>query len=125
MTWAIAALLAAHGFAHLVGFVGGFALAPAKVPHATTLLGGRLDVGEAGIRAVGALWLAAALAFFVMATATAMRAAWWPRATAIVALASLALCLTALPESKVGVIVNVAIVVLVAVVVRGPWHLAT
>jgi hypothetical protein len=124
MTWAIAALLVAHGFAHLVGFVGSFALMPAKVPHATTLLGGRLDVGEGGIRAVGVLWLAAALAFFVMATATVLRTDWWARATAVVALASLALCLTSLPEAKIGIIVNVVIIVLVAVAVRASWPLA-
>jgi hypothetical protein len=46
-------LIALHGLAHLVGFA-----AP---------LAGRLDLGDAGIRVVGVLWLLLAVALWVAA----------------------------------------------------------
>jgi len=41
------AFLLAHGFAHLVGLAGAWQL-NAGVPHKTTLLAGRIDLGEDG-----------------------------------------------------------------------------
>lgn len=113
----IALLLFAHGIAHLVGFSAAWALSPTKIPHLTTVVGGRFAIGEAGIRAVGVLWLAAALAFALMAIGAATQAPWWPRATAVVALASLGLCVLGWPEAKVGVVLNIGVLVLVAIAV--------
>ena len=67
--------LAAHGFAHLVGFAGAFRLKP-DIYH-TTLLAGRVDVGDAGMRVMGVLWVLAALLFAGAAASLAMRADWF------------------------------------------------
>ena len=59
----VAALLIIHGVAHLPGFVVPWRLvAPREMPYKTTLFAGLVNVGDAGIRVVGMLWLVAALA---------------------------------------------------------------
>ena len=110
--------LFAHGVAHLVGFSAAWALSPAKIPHLTTVVGGRFAIGEAGIRVVGVLWLVAALAFAVLALGAATQAAWWPHATVVVTLASLGLCVLGWPEAKVGVALNLGLLVLAAIVLE-------
>ena len=103
-----AIVLVLHGFAHLVGFAGSWRLAD-NIPYKTTLLGGAVDVGDAGMRFAGVLWLVAALAFAAAGAAAFYRAPWWPTLTMIVILASLAMCVLALPETKIGLVLNVAL----------------
>jgi hypothetical protein len=123
MNIAIAILLLAHGVAHVVGFVAAFGLWAEKVPRMTTVFGG--EVASSWIRVVGTLWAAVGLAFAVAAVAAIWRVEWWPRYTAIVALASLVLCASGAPETRVGTIVNFAIIIAVATFVRWPWHAHT
>jgi hypothetical protein len=117
-----ALFLAAHGVAHLVGFVGAWRLAaPETVPYATTVLAGRVDLGDAGIRALGVLWLLTAAAFWLVAFGEATGREWWLRAAAFVALASLALSVLGWPEARIGVAVNVAILLALAAARRWAW----
>lgn len=109
----------AHGVAHLVGFSAAWSLSPEKIPHLTTVIGGRFDVGESAIRVVGLLWVAAAVAFAVVALGAALGASWWPRVLIVVALGSLALCVLGWPEAKIGVVLNLAILVIAAM--RTGW----
>jgi hypothetical protein len=70
MRFVLAFFLLAHGAAHLAGFVSSWKLATlAELPNKTTVLSGRVDVGDAGIRVMGVLWLLATLAFLVAAIA--------------------------------------------------------
>jgi hypothetical protein len=63
MRFALAALLMAHGVAHLVGFVVPWRLvASQEVAYRTTILASAIDVGDAGIRMLGIVWLLAAAA---------------------------------------------------------------
>ena len=65
MRFVLAILLVAHGVAHLVGVVSSWKLAVLpELPYKTVVLSGRVDVGDAGIRVMGVLWLLAALAFW-------------------------------------------------------------
>jgi hypothetical protein len=116
----LALLLGLHGVAHLVGFVAAFGLRE-DVVHSTTLLFGRVDIGEAGSRAMGVLWLAVAVAFVVAGAATWARTAWWPPLTLSVAAVSSLLCLLALPEARIGLPVNALIVVFTLLGVRWGW----
>jgi len=53
--------LGIHGFAHLVGFVVPWKLrVPPDAPYKTTLLAGRIDIGDAAMRGMGLWWLATA-----------------------------------------------------------------
>jgi len=99
--YALSALLAAHGVAHLVGYV-----APRKV----TLLAGRVDVGEVGIRVVAVIWLLMAVAMMATAVGVAVQARWANAAVLPVVFVSLVLCLLELPAARIGLALNVVLV---------------
>ena len=113
MRFVLAGFLVAHGVAHLVGLVSSWQLATLpEVPYKTTLLSGHLDVGDAGMRVMGGLWLLAALALVIAAVAVATEAGWAMRFTAAGVVASLLLCLVGWPDTRVGVAVNVGLILL-------------
>ena len=67
-----ALLMALHGVAHVPGFLATWQLSRMEgLPCKTTLLGGRVDAGASGIRALGLLWVLAAAAFLYCAWAAA------------------------------------------------------
>jgi hypothetical protein len=89
-------------------------LGAADGPYTTFIVNGALDVGDAGIRIVGVLWLVAAAAFAVAAVAL-----WQERPTAVrIVLAatgfSLLICIIGLPAGIIGVGVDVAILLALA-----------
>ncbi len=104
MRMLLACFLLAHGVAHIVGFLGAWA------PTRTTIVGSRIDLGAGWIKLVGLLWLAGAFGFGVAAIATLGNASWWPGLAIGLAAASLTLCLVQLPETKVGVVLNVVLI---------------
>lgn len=108
MRIALGVLFILHGIAHLPGFLGAWQLDP-KIPHTTTVLNGTFEVGEAGIRAIGVLWLLTGVAFAVAAVTVFANVLWWPPAAFGVALASLVLCVLGWPLAKFGVPINLAI----------------
>jgi hypothetical protein len=115
MRIALMVLMAVHGIAHLPGFVVPWRLASLdEMPYGTTLLGGHLDVGAAGVRVVGVLWLLAALSFWAAAAGAALDAGWWVPLAAAAAAASLVLCGFGWPYARIGIPVNAAVLVLLA-----------
>jgi hypothetical protein len=117
------ALLVAHGIAHFVGFaVPWRLLASPEMPYKTTILHGRLDVGAVGIRVVGVLWLVTG------ATMIAAGAAWliaWsdPVVWTLGALgASLVLCVAEWPLTRIGLAVNVAVLIAMPYMAERRWH---
>ena len=89
MRWLLGFFLVAHGVAHLVGVVSSWKLATlAELPYKTTILAGRIDVGDGGIRVIGGLWLLTALAFLVAAGAVVMATDWAGRLVLVAAIAS-------------------------------------
>ena len=115
----LASAVAAHGVAHLVGFVSAWKLAMLpELPYKTMLLAGRVDVGDAGMRIVGMLWLLLAVAFVAAAVDVATDTGWAAGVMPVAAIASLALCMTTWPEARIGVAVNIALIVLLAIGAR-------
>lgn len=107
--FALAALLIAHGVAHIVGFVVPWRLVETpEVPYRTTVLAGMIDLGDAGIRAVGIIWLLTALGFVLLGSAVlagfSVRA--WMFALLVF---SLVLCIAGWPDARIGVAVNVVL----------------
>jgi len=118
----VAALLIIHGVAHLPGFVVSWRLAaPREMPYKTTLFGGFVNVGDAGIRVVGILWLVAALALAMCGIGVLARAPWWTPVTPTAALFSLLLSIAGWPESRIGVFVNVALLALLVLNRQVGW----
>ena len=109
MRFVAAIVFLAHGLAHLVGFVGGWRLS-ATVPYKTTVLAGRLDVGNVGSRIMGLLWLFIAIDFGIVAWGAWSGYGWWPFGGLVTALGSLLLCLIAWPDAAIGAYVNLGIV---------------
>jgi hypothetical protein len=119
MRFVLALLLVAHGVAHLVGFVSSWKLATlAELPYKTAVFSGRVDVGDAGIRVMGVLWLLAALAFLVAAFAVTTETGWAVRFTLAAVTASLILCVVGWPDARIGVAVNVGLLLLLAIGAR-------
>ncbi len=118
----IAIAMVLHGAAHLVGFAESWQLSMTEhVPYKTTVLDGRLDLGTAGIRVAGVLWLLAALAFGLVSAGAVMDTTWWASVAATAAIASLVLSLAWWPESRIGVAVNLALIATLAMGRRAGW----
>jgi hypothetical protein len=119
---ALALLFIVHGIAHLPGFAVAWRLTHAsEMPYKTTLLNGSLNVGNAGIRIVGILWLLAGIGFVLTAVVTFRGQPAWPQATLYVTLFSLVLCGLAWPDSRIGLMVDLAILALLFAGLRLRW----
>ncbi len=122
MKIALAVLLVIHGVAHLVGFTVPWGLTVLEeMPYRTTLLAGRVDVGDAGIRLVGGLWLVMSLAFGIAAVAVLAGAEWWSRLTLWAVILSMLMCVIGWPGSRFGLLVNLLILVVLLVGTRSGW----
>ena len=122
MRTAIALLMALHGIAHLPGFLNSWELVTLEeIPYRTTVLSGTLDVGDAGIRALGLLWLAAAVTFAVAAGGALTHGSWWIPWAAGAALGSLILSAVEWPDARIGVAVNALILAALFAGTRFGW----
>jgi hypothetical protein len=107
------AIVALHGLVHLMGFVAYWPLAPvAELPYKTALFGGEWDVGRAGMKLFGLLWLVAALGFVASAAGLlAGQMVWRPLMIGTVILSTAVIALDWAPAFR-GAVVNGAIVIL-------------
>lgn len=122
MRIALAILMAFHAVGHLPGFLSSWRLATLdELPYRTTVLAGRVDLGDAGIHTVGALWLLSALGFLAVSAGALADRPWW--IPAALALATLSLCLTVLglPETRIGIAVNGVFVAALLLAPRLGW----
>jgi hypothetical protein len=104
----LALILFAHGVAHLVGFAVAWRLtAPPDMPYRTTLLGGRVDVGDIGIRIAGTLWLLVAIGCLAAGASVALQAHWAPALMVSVLAASAVLCALEWDRAWIGLVVSV------------------
>ncbi|HEX2450220.1 MAG TPA: hypothetical protein VHJ69_03730 [Gemmatimonadales bacterium] len=110
--------MALHAMAHLPGVIVDWRLSTLpELPYHTTVLGGHLNLGDAGMRTMGALWLIAAFGFGVAAIAAGLGRPWWISLAAAAAGVSLTLSILAAPEARLGILVNLLII---AALVLGP-----
>ncbi len=114
-----AAVLVLHGLVHLIGFVVPWRLAQVEgFAYRTTALDGALELGEGGALLVGLAWLAVAAGFVVAGVGVWQARAWAIPLAAVLALASLVVCILGLPETVAGIVLDLAILVAAAWVVR-------
>jgi hypothetical protein len=112
----VAAVLVGHGLIHLLGVTAYLKIAElTDLPYKTTLLAGRLDVGDGGTRVFGMLWILPAVGFVAAAAGLVMATGWW--LPLLVATTCLSAALTALdtPKALVGLVVNLIILALLCV----------
>ena len=108
----VALFLAAHGIAHLVGFAVPWKLITSPdIPYRTTIFAGTLDIGDTGERVLGVLWLIAAGAFVAAGAAWFADARLAPANTTVALLLSVLLCVADWPQTRIGMVVNIAIAI--------------
>lgn len=95
-----------HGIAHLVGFRAAFW---ATAPQAAGLVG----LGPAGTRAFGIVWLLLAVAFMAAAALLLVKAPAWSSVTLTVTVVSAIMCVLYLPEARIGLVLNVLLLLAV------------
>ncbi len=111
-----------HGLIHVLGFAVYWKLATIEgLSYGNRLLSGSLEVGEAGARVFGLLWLVAAVGFVVAGVAVLLLRPWWRPLTFGVALLSLAITVLGWPDSWFGVLVNLAILAYLFVGGKRGW----
>ena len=119
LRYAVAVAMLVHGFAHLPGVVTAWRLQVLPdFPYHTVLLRGRLDVGDAGMRIMGALWLAAAVGFGIASAAAFMGDAHWLPLACAAALMSSAICALEWPLARVGFWVDIALLAVLVLAAR-------
>ena len=112
---ALIGVLVVHGIAHLPGFaVPWRLLVSPELPYRTTILAGRIDIGDAGVRAVGLAWAAAAAAFIALAWSLWAGLPWTRTLIACAVAFSLVLCVAGWPDARIGVAANILILVMLA-----------
>ncbi len=103
-------VLVAHGLIHLIGTTVYLRLGEIKgFTYKTTLLGGRWDIGSAGMGIFGVLWAVAAVGFIVASIGMLTGSSWWQ--VVLITVTVFSLILTGLDSSLAfaGVILNIII----------------
>lgn len=108
--WGVGVVLALHGLIHLLGFASYLKLATVPtLPYTTTVLGGRLDLGTAGMSVFGLAWGLAALGFVLAGAAFLLGWTWWRPVLIAVTLLSLLITVIAYGPATAGIVVNLVI----------------
>jgi hypothetical protein len=79
------------------------------ISYTTTVLGGRLDIGDVGMRVLGVVWLLITVAFVIAGVTIFFSPPWWWSFTLAVTVASLIVTLLGWPDAKFGVLANIII----------------
>jgi hypothetical protein len=116
LRYGLALFLILHGLVHLIGFMRARrSWSYDSWPYRTTVLGGRIEIGERGTLVLGWMWLFAIPAFIVAGIGLFVLASCWVTLTGVVATISLLLCLLEWPDLWPGMLINVAILALLFV----------
>jgi hypothetical protein len=106
----IAVVLLLHGLIHLMGFTAYWQLAEIKeLPYKTTLLNGRLHIGDAGMRVYGLVWLVMTAAFAVTAYGIVTHQPWARPAALATVLVSLLVTALDWQVAYAGVVINLVL----------------
>jgi hypothetical protein len=112
---AAAMIVAAHGLIHVIGFVVPWGIATVEgFSYRTTALAGAIAIGDTGAHLLGIVWLACAVGFVIAGAGIWRRASWALPLTAVLATASIVVCVLGLPDAVAGIVVNLAILGLAA-----------
>ena len=118
----LALLFVFHGIAHLPGFLVPWKIVhSADVPYTTTVLGGAVDLGPVGMRALSAFWVLATLGFVMTGIATFRDDPGWVTLALGVTTFSLILTLLGWPLSRIGAVLNLVLLAFLLLGARLGW----
>ena len=110
-----AVFMALHGLVHVIGFTVPWGLGgPRGVGYSTLILNRSVEVGDTAVKFLGFVWLAAAIAFVIVAVMIWRGYPWALRSTVTLLIGSLVLCTIGLPGAVMGLAIDVALLVLLA-----------
>ena len=102
-----------HGIAHLVGFLVPWQIVKMDdMPYKTTLFLDKINIGDIGIRIIGIIWLLIALAFCYAGWITFYRMDYCLTCTLTVTIISLVFCIVAIPDSHIGIYINIILIII-------------
>ena len=108
-------ILALHGAIHLIGFVVPWRITEIRgFAYSTSVFWGRADIGDTGAKALGAGWLAVALAFMVAGAGIAFAAPWALGLTLVATGMSTMLCIAGSPAAIAGLVIDAVILTAIA-----------
>jgi hypothetical protein len=111
---AFGAFLIVHGLIHLMGTTVYMKLGRIEgLPYKTSLLNGRWQLGEPGMRVFGALWALPAIGFVLAGVAAIVNVGPWPSLAGVAALVSLVLTILDFKAAFAGALLNLLIIVVV------------
>ena len=115
--YAAAFFVFAHGLVHLIGVVVYWQLAEVEdfPPYKTTLLNGRWEIGDIGMRIYGLAWLIATLGFVISAVAMVFRLDWWNPVLIATTLFSLVVNALDWDWAKYGALLDILILVVLII----------
>ena len=114
-----AGFLVLHGLVHVVGFTNPWGLgSPRGVEYSTLILNGSIEVGDTAVKALGFVWLAAAVAFALVGMMVWRGHPWARRAAIALTLGSLVLCTVGLPNARYGLAIDLALLAALVVAPR-------
>ncbi len=120
----LAIIIVLHGLVHLMGLVSYLKLGEVQgLPYKTTVLDGRINLGNNGIGIYGGLWGVATLGFVFAAIGLLLNSSWWLPLLTTTAVFSLILTMVDLNVAMAGVVVNVALLILAWVAPRLPENI--
>lgn len=109
MRYALAVLFLLHGIAHLIGFLVPWGFVESDQPPLTSLVNGTIAVSSATLRLLALLWIPLAAAFAGAAVGLLIGAGWWYSTAMVASAASLVFSVIHWPLARVGVYLNVLI----------------
>lgn len=110
-----AVFLVLHGLVHVIGFTVPWRLGGLRgSEYSTAIVYRSIEVGDAIVKLIGVVWLAAAVALVVVGVMVWRGHALALRATVAVLLLSLAICAIDLPGSVMGLAIDVVLLALLA-----------
>lgn len=115
----VAVVLFLHGLVHLMGTAVYMRLATIETfAYKTTVLGGRWDLGQGGMKLFGALWLIAAAGF--VASSISLLLGWGSTHLLVLGVSLFSLVLTVLDwdVAYAGIIVNVFLLIAIVLAPR-------
>lgn len=111
-----AVFVALHGLVHIIGFTVPWGLGgPKGVEYSTRILNHSIEVGDTAVKLLGFVWLAAAVAFVVVAVLLWRGHPWARRSTVVALVGSTALCVIGLPGAIMGLAIDVVVLGLLVV----------
>jgi hypothetical protein len=111
-----AVFMVLHGLVHVVGFTVPWGLGgPRGIESSTRILNHSIEAGDTGVKLLGFIWLAAAVAFVAVAVLLWRGHPWARRSAVALVLGSTVLCTVGLPGSIMGLAIDVVLLGLLLV----------